>query len=357
MRRKTALASLAAVSASVGAACLGVAGCASTAIRGEEIPDLPIAFVYYDTEIARRRAEGISGEIERRRGPASGPTAGTEAGTVAPVKEITRYIQQTFGVRDGATTERFEGRLALFDPRTGEVDVVEGARKGAVPQDWSSDHKRLLFAQVVHDEIPHLYELDVTTGDVRRRTHGKMANPEGCYGPDGRIVFTSVDPRAPQRNARIMITDPGGGAPKPLSLAKYAHYPTCAPDGSAVAYTTFSAGGRAQRVVVRSPALAGKPRILSPGKEPSFSADGQWIVFSAKLKKEWTIWRIRPDGTGRAALGRGGFDEQRPSLSPDNRLFVYVVDTKFRQRLYLRRVDGTGDRILLADGDGDRPVW
>ncbi len=357
MRRKAAVASLAIVSASIGAACLGVAGCASTAIRAEEIPDLPIAFVYYDTETARGRAEEISGEIERSRGSAYGPTAGTEARTIAPVKEITRYIQQTFGVQEGATTKRLEGRLALLDPRTGEVNVVESARAGAVPHDWSSDHKRLLFSQVVHDEIPHLYELDVTTGDVRRLTHGEMANPEGCYGPDGRIVFTSVDPRAPQRNARVMITDPGGGAPQPLSLAEYAHYPTCAPDGSAVAYTTFAAGGREQRVVLRSPALTGKPRILSPGKEPSFSADGQWIVFSAKLKKEWTVWRIRPDGTGRAALGRGGFDEQRPSLSPDNRLFVYVADTKFRQRLYLRRVDGTGDRILLADGDGEGPVW
>jgi hypothetical protein len=34
-----------------------------------------------------------------------------------------------------------------------------------------------------------------------------------------------------------------------------------------------------------------------------------------------------------------------------------VADSKFHQRLYLRRIDGTGDRILLADGDGDRPVW
>jgi Tol biopolymer transport system component len=357
MRRKAVVASLVTVSAFIGASCLGVAGCASNAIRVEEMPDLPIAFVYYDAETARGRAEEIEAEIERGRGPAAAPRGGVEERAVAPVKEITRYIQQTFGVQDGATAKRFQGRLALLDPRTGEVNLVEGARKGAIPQDWSFDHKRLLFVQVVRDEIPHLFELDVTTGDVRRLTHGEMANPEGCYGPDGRIVFTSVDPRAPQRNARIMITDPGGDAPQPLSLSEYAYYPTCAPDGSAVAYTTFAAGGRAQRVVSRSPTLTGKPRILSPGKEPSFSADGRWIVFSAKLKQKWTIWRIRPDGTGRASLGRGGFDEQRPSLSPDNRLFVYVADTKFHQQLYLRRVDGTGDRILLADGDGDRPVW
>jgi len=188
-------------------------------------------------------------------------------------------------------------------------------------------------------------------------THGEMAHPEGCYGPDERIVFTAVDPKASRRSARIMIADPGGDAPRQLSLSGYSYYPACAPDGSAIAYTTFDARARMQRVVSRSPTLTGEPRILSPGKDPSFSADGEWIIFSAQLKREWTIWRIRPDGTGRASLGRGGFDEARPSLSPDGRLFVYVADTKVHQRLYLRRIDGSGDRILLADGDGDRPVW
>jgi len=357
MRRKAATASIATVSAFIGASCLGVAGCASNAIRVDEIPDLPIALVYYDSETVRGRAEEMAAEIERGGGPAAAPTGGGERRAVAQVKEITRYIQNTLGVDDRTTAKRFQGRLALLDPRTGEVDIVEGARKGAIPQDWSFDHKRLLFSQVVHDEIPHLYEYDVTTGDVRRLTHGERANPEGCYGPDGRIVFTSVDARASRPNAKIMITDPGGDAPQQLSLAEHAYYPTCAPDGSAVAYTAFVAGARGQRVVVRSPTLTGKPRILSAGKEPSFSADGRWILFTAKLKKEWTIWRIGPDGTGRASLGRAGFDERRPSLSPDKRLFVYVADTDFRKQLYIRRIDGTGNRILLADGDGDRPVW
>jgi Tol biopolymer transport system component len=353
MRRRSAAVSLASISAFIGASCLGVAGCAYPGVRVEEIPDLPIAFVYYDAETAREHAEEVAAESERHGGPA----AGVEARAVAPVGEIMHYVEQMLGVSDRPKAAHVRGRLALLDPRTGEVKLVEGARRGAIPQDWSSDHKRLLFAQVVRDQIPHLYELDVTTGVVRRLTHGNMANPEGCYGPDGRIVFTSVDPRAPRREAKIMITDPGGDAPRQLSLSGYSLYPACAPDGSAIAYTTFDAARRTSHIVARSPALTGEPHILSPGKEPSFSADGEWIVFSARLKREWTIWRIRPDGTGRASLGQGGFDEQRPSLSPDGRLFVYVADTRYHQRLYLRRIDGTGDRILLTDGDGDRPIW
>jgi Tol biopolymer transport system component len=155
-----------------------------------------------------------------------------------------------------------------------------------------------------------------------------------------------------------MITDATGAGAQQLSAkGDYAFYPSCAPDGSAVAYTALLSSGRSARIMVREPVLDGEPRIVATGKEPSFSDDSEWIVFSARVKKEWTIWRIRPDGSGRATLGTGGYDEQRPSFSPDNRLVVYVADTKFNQRLYLRRVDGTGDRILLSAGDGDRPIW
>jgi len=82
-----------------------------------------------------------------------------------------------------------------------------------------------------------------------------------------------------------------------------------------------------------------------------------WRAFSAKLKRDSTIWMMRPDGTARRSLGSGGYAEHRPSLSPDNRLVVYVADTRYHQELYLRRVDGTGNRILFTDGDGDRPIW
>jgi Tol biopolymer transport system component len=352
MRGAAAAASLAIACAAGAATGFAVSGCATASIRSEEIPDAPIAFIYFDAETARLRAEKLEEEMKQRgRGRPSQPGE-----AVAALDEVARFIERTFGVAAGPD-KRLLGRMALLDPRSGEVTVVAGARKGAIPQDWSPDHERLLFSQIVHDGIPQLFEVDVARGDVRRMTYGRTGHPEGCYGPDGSIVFTSVVPSAKERNSRIMITDSKGDEPQPLSPAGYAYYPACAPDGSAVGYTAISAGGRVQRVEIRSPVRTGKPRVLARGKEPSFSADGRWIAFSARLKGEASIWRVRPDGTGRSSLGSSGLDEVRPSLSPDDRLIVYVADTKFHQQLYLRRVDGSGNRILLTDGGGDRPVW
>jgi Tol biopolymer transport system component len=124
-----------------------------------------------------------------------------------------------------------------------------------------------------------------------------------------------------------------------------------------VVYTLVPPGGGPQQIVIQDLAPGAEPRILSRGKDPAFSRDGSLIAFSAKVKGEWSLWRIRPDGKGRKSLGHGGYDEHRPRLSPDNRLVVYVSDTVLNQRLQLRRIDGSGDRILFADSDGDRPVW
>jgi Tol biopolymer transport system component len=50
-------------------------------------------------------------------------------------------------------------------------------------------------------------------------------------------------------------------------------------------------------------------------------------------------------------------DAVHPSVSPDGRYIVYVSEETGRQRLRVRRVDGSGDRPLLEGADGGNPVW
>jgi Tol biopolymer transport system component len=329
---------------------LAVTGC-MTAIRADELGDELIAFVYYDVETTRRRAEMILDSME---GDADRSISGKKHG-VAEAKKVARFLKETVGYR--GEDPMFLGRLALLDPQTRKLSVVEGARKGAVPQDWSPDHKRLLFAQVVHNDRPQLFELEVATGQIGPMTHGRESHPEGCYGPKGSVVYTSVDTSSRERSARIMLYDPLERRPRQISGAGYAYYPTCAPDRGEVVYSTVPANGGAQRIVIQSLEPGSEPRVLTSGKEPAFSADGSLIAFSAKRKGEWALWRIRPDGKGRVSLGYGGYSEHRPNLSPNKKLVLYVADTTTNQRLFMRRLDGSGDRIFFEGGDGDRPIW
>jgi Tol biopolymer transport system component len=325
---------------------VGGVGCQGVGVRAVEIPDQPIAITYRDPELARKRAESLQEDSAR---PES------ELG-IARVDDITRFVTSFFGVRGGLVpVDPYAGVLALLDPRTGRLRPVASALRGAVPLAWNSDYSRLLFTQPAAGRL-QVFELDIESGNVQQITRGPEAHPRACYGPDGRFVVMAAATSRRGTEVRILITEPGGGGGVPLSLAPAAYSPACAPDGSAVAWIEPREGG-IETLVVRSPVLSGAPRAVAPGREPTFSPDGQWIAYSAPLRGEWKLWRVRPDGRGRAPIGKGMNREQGPAISPDGRLVVYVSELAHRQRLYLRRFDGTGDRILFADGDGANPVW
>ena len=69
-------------------------------------------------------------------------------------------------------------------------------------------------------------------------------------------------------------------------------------------------------------------RALAPDWEleysPSFSADGQWVVFTAEPEGQADVYRIRPDGTGLEQLtDHPAFDDQGV-LSPDGGTLAFV---------------------------------
>ena len=147
--------------------------------------------------------------------------------------------------------------------------------------------------------------------------------------------------------------------PRPLSEGPFDYAPTCAPDGSAVAYVSGAGSGAAVgRIVVRAAEAGAPPRVLGPGEQPVFSPDGDWIVYVAPAGRERRLARVRRDGSGRVAIGPRAREESSPAVSPDGRLVLYVArDDEQHKRLYVRRFDGSGDRVLLVSGGGLYPAW
>jgi len=333
----------------IGAVGLWAVGCLS-GLSLDELPQQPLAVLYREPQEARERADAL-----RDRDPEAQRAA--KARHKFGVAEVDALRRQATNLLGGAPEESDEhaGRLALLDPRTGEVRLVEGARRGASPLDWSPDHQRLLFTQLDGAYL-QLFEYDQANGTVRQVSRGPEVHPRGCYGPDGRIVMMTVGAEGSEVVTRIVVRAPGGVPPERLGEGTRDHSPACAPDGGSIAWVSSPERGLPE-LWARTPALTGVPRRLSPGRFPSFSPDGEWIVYSAPIAGGWKLWRIRPDGTGRAPVGDGVLEELHPSVAPDGLHVAYVVEDGYRPVLYVRRLDGSGDRILFNDGDGDRPVW
>jgi hypothetical protein len=59
---------------------------------------------------------------------------------------------------------------------------------------------------------------------------------------------------------------------------------------------------------------------------------------------------MKRDGTGLKNLGEGSY----PDLSPDGKKIVYQ---KPNQGLWIKNIDGSGDRQIVADGKAQQPAW
>jgi Tol biopolymer transport system component len=322
-----------------------LAACAGTpAVQLETLPSEPMAFIFIKPEKAR----DFASKLQEIKGKAP---AGNEG--VAQLQRLQRFLRS-----DDSATAGLIGHAMLLDPRSSDTTPLDMLPTGSRPLEWSADHQRLLFAGPRFD-ILQISELHVTTGELRTFTQGKDDHPSASLAPDGRLAFTRwSDPPGGKPNSRIYVTNPGGGEPQAVSAGPADAGPDWSPDGSVLVYQTQSADGNLA-IAALSP-IDAPARILARGRDPAFTPDGQWIVYSARLANGFRLWRMRPDGSGKLALGEPSGDigdEMHPTVSPDGRYVAYVAEKDGRHLLRIRRFDGGGDRELLDTGDGMLPVW
>jgi len=313
-----------------------------------DLPSEPMALVYRTREESENRAERLarSKEKPRLRRPGEGHFR---------IEALGDYL----GLGQSAAERRADilGRMALLDARTGEVEPLGFAARGARPLCWSRDHQRLLYVTPAGGSVQQVFEYDLQSGELHPIARGPYHYLGASYGPDGRFALARMDPReGGAARSRIFVTRSGGGGARPVTEGPVDTWPVWSPDGGVIAYSSIDPTGSA---VVRTiePLSEGEPRVIARGLEPAFFPKGDWLVYTAKRRGRWAIWRVRPDGSGKHPIGSSGHNERDPAVSPDGRFIVYVAEDDQHQRLMVRSLDGSGDRPLLSSGDGLLPVW
>jgi Tol biopolymer transport system component len=204
---------------------------------------------------------------------------------------------------------------------------------------------------------------------MRPVTYGAVAHVYGDYAADGRIGFAALSPAGKDLRVDLYVTGPGGGSARVVASGELAESLRLSPDGKLAVYVRLGdessagrAGGAGEELVLLplEPAegQAAEPRPIGRGRHPTFSPDGQWVVYSAPSQGSWRLRRVRVDGSARFPVGRKGIrDEKWPAISPDGRFVAYVGESGGVDRLFIRRFDGSGDRILLDEGAVAQPIW
>jgi hypothetical protein len=325
-------------------------GCATGpgGIDLKQLPAAPVAILYRDEALVLKRLDAIR-DLEKRAKPSD------KEGVVR-----VETLDAMFGGSPDAQRrlQELNGHLALFDPRGGAVTPVEGAPPGAKPLAWSPDRNKLLLAGSFRG-LSQLFVWDRESGEIEIVTSGPAQHPLGCLGTAGRIVAVEARRIAGRDEARLLATPPGSASGlRPVTNGPADVFPTCAPNAPLVAYVMLDDDGAFTITVIDLDAPGTTPRQVARGTDPVFTPDGAFIVYTAIGKQGKRLWRVRPDGTGRTPVGVGKQDGTQPAVSPDGAYVAYIAkDDEDRERLRVRRFDGTGDRPFLTEGDADAPVW
>jgi Tol biopolymer transport system component len=180
----------------------------------------------------------------------------------------------------------------------------------------------------------------------------------GCLGPGRRLVAVEAKRVRGGYTGRLLATPAAGGGLRAVTPGPGDVLPACAPNSSLIAYVTASDDGATSIAVLDLDDPAARPHVIARGIDPVFTPDGAWIVYAAPTAQGSRLFRIRPDGAGRTVLPGGPDDQRQPAVSPDGGYVAYVVlDEDRRERLRVRRFDGSGDRPLVTSGDASKPVW
>ena len=156
----------------------------------------------------------------------------------------------------------------------------------------------------------------------------------------------------------FMNSHGGGMRPIDVDSTFYVYYADISPDGSQIAYAGNPSLAESEIRVV--PALGGDPRRLArPGFDPRWSPDGKRIGYVilpwASPSRNYELWTVRPDGSGRSLVFVDSTSESGVSFcfawSPDGKRIAWLrnFDHSSYNEIVIHDLQTGGERQLTHD--------
>jgi Tol biopolymer transport system component len=203
------------------------------------------------------------------------------------------------------------------------------------------------------------------------RQGNRVDNGEADVGPfpppvsitpheNGRIAYSLS--RGSKLKLHMMKPDGSGDRviPTPRGLP---WHPSWSPDGSRLAISIFPSGEGERTIWVMNPDGSNAHQVAAADNvsAPSWSADGNSIIYSASTGGHTEIHLVAADGTDDRTIhseeATGTFAIFSPELSPDGRRILFDRGTDAGFDIFVMNVDGTDARPLTTTGTDYDPDW
>jgi len=160
----------------------------------------------------------------------------------------------------------------------------------------------------------------------------------------------------------IWVMDPDGKNQRQIT-----HYnstsiePAVSPDGSKIAFTSYTRGNPAIFVFSVDPVrdLRFYNQVASVNETPSFTPDGKQIVYSSSAGHCCRIYIANLDGSGFRPLTSSQFIDTEPKVNPKTGSTVlFSTGRSGSEQIYIMTIDGADiQRVSEGNGEASNPCW
>ena len=181
------------------------------------------------------------------------------------------------------------------------------------------------------------------------------------WSPDGRSLFFSSNRGGTMNLWRVPIDERTGatlGPPEALTApTSSASLMSMSADGRSIAYTALTSSYSIGKVSFDpvNGSVRGTPVTVIGGSRPFAapypSPDGQWLSFNS-LPPHEEIFVSRSDGTGMRQLTNDGVRNRNPTWSPDGQRIVFMSNRDGMNQIWSIKPDGSGLRRLTSPKTG-----
>lgn len=224
----------------------------------------------------------------------------------------------------------------------------------------SPDGRSLIYAAFREPNIYEIYEMDIESGSVNQLTDrfGNLNGPE--ISPDGSLIaykLSTLD------SNQIWLMDRDGSNPRPIPNAS-GWDPTWSPDGQFILFASDMQGGvQLYRIRLDGSDLLKVSSLPAIRGRSDWSPDGSFIVTYSGQPWQRDVFIMNADGSNARLLTPTGGNSQGPSISPDGQWVVFTsYFDNYREdhgcEIHIIRVDGSDLRRLTNNDYCDyQPRW